>query len=167
MPRQAAIKPQYRALRRKQLSDTLLLAPPQAGSPSKGWIREIREALGISAMQMSKWMGMSPQAYIHQESSERKGTLSLARLRRIAGVLGFHVVITLVPRGGGDLDTVLRTRARQVAERLVYEVERSMGLESQARDAATIEREIAERTEELIRTADSLIWEGEAPGDGD
>jgi predicted DNA-binding mobile mystery protein A len=51
--------------------------------PARGWIRAIREALGMSTAQLAQRMGVRQPSVVGLERSEEKGSIELATLRRI------------------------------------------------------------------------------------
>ena len=56
--------------------------------PVRGWIKALREALGMSTAQLAKRLGIRQPSLVSLEQSEAKGTIELATLRRVtsAGV---------------------------------------------------------------------------------
>ena len=56
-------------------------------APVRGWIKAIREALGMSTAQLAKRLGIKQPSVVELEQSEAKGTIELATLRRMAEAL--------------------------------------------------------------------------------
>jgi predicted DNA-binding mobile mystery protein A len=125
-PRTAATTLQR--LRRRQL-DARLAAHPRLAPPRDGWIRVVREALGMTLAQLGHRLGITPQSVQDLEAREREGRITLERLREAADALGCDVAVTLVPRT--SLEAIVRTqaRARIAAER--ERVAHTMRLEGQ------------------------------------
>jgi predicted DNA-binding mobile mystery protein A len=98
--------------------------------PPRGWVRAVREALGMSAAVVAARMGTTAGAVIRLEQSEAADRIRLDTLRRAADALGCDLVYLLVPRR--PLTTVLRDRAGELARRQVEAVEQTMRLEDQA-----------------------------------
>src|SRR6202044_3782672 len=98
--------------------------------PPKGWIRAIREALGMSAAALGGRLGVTAGAVTRLEQSEAADRIQLDTLRRTADALGCDLVYLLVPRR--PLDVVVRDRARELARRQTAAVEQTMRLEDQA-----------------------------------
>src|SRR5271167_4387486 len=82
-------------------------------SPVRGWIKAIREALGMSTAQLAKRLGVRQPSVVAIEQSEAKGTIELATLRRVAEALGCTLVYAFVPNK--PLETMVRERARRFA----------------------------------------------------
>ncbi len=99
--------------------------------PRLGWVRAVRDALGMSTRQLASRMGVAQPTLVQLEQSEANGTIQLATLRRAADALDCDLVYALVPRGG-SLEQSVMAHARRRAGALVRAVDRSMELEDQA-----------------------------------
>ncbi|MBD5657472.1 MAG: XRE family transcriptional regulator, partial [Candidatus Eremiobacteraeota bacterium] len=76
------------ALARKQLERRL--APLRAlmlTAPPKGWIKAIRESLGMTARQLAARMGVAPSRIPPIEKAEITGTTTLRTLRQAAAAM--------------------------------------------------------------------------------
>src|ERR1700685_1484374 len=80
--------------------------------PVRGWIKAIREALGMSSVQLAKRLGMKQPSLTEIEQSELQGTLQLTTLRRVAAAMDCTLVYALVPNK--SLETTVREQARKV-----------------------------------------------------
>lgn len=65
--------------------------------PSNGWIRTVRESLGLSTTQTAKRLGVSQPRIIALERGEIKGSLTLQTLKKVARALDCTLVYALVP----------------------------------------------------------------------
>jgi len=101
--------------------------------PTHGWVRAVREALGMSSAVLAARLGVTAGAVIRLEQSEAADRVRLDTLRRAADALGCDLVYLLVPRR--PLTTVVRERARVLAHYQVAAVEQTMRLEDQATGA--------------------------------
>lgn len=112
--------------------------------PPRGWVRAVREALGMSAATLADRLGVTAGAVIRLEQSEAADRVRLETLRRAADALGCDLVYLLVPRR--PLTTVVRDRARELAHWQVAAVEQTMQLEDQATGrTAELEDQLTER----------------------
>lgn len=102
----------------------------QLARPPRGWVRAVREALGMSAATLAARLGTTAGAVTRLEQSEAADRIRLDTLRRAADALGCDLVYLLVPRR--PLNAVVRDRARELAHRQVSAVEQTMRLEDQA-----------------------------------
>ena len=66
--------------------------------PPRGWLRAIRDALGMTTAQYGKRLGVSQPRIVELEKSEQGGSVTLNALQRAAEALGCpHLVYVLVP----------------------------------------------------------------------
>jgi predicted DNA-binding mobile mystery protein A len=122
--------------------------------PVRGWIKAIREALGMSTAQLAKRLGVRQPSVVAIEQSEAKGTIELATLRRVAEALDCTLVYALVPNK--PLEAIVRDRARAFARRRLEPVEHSMLLEDQKVTAKDAEARLDETVRE---TNPRLFWD--------
>jgi predicted DNA-binding mobile mystery protein A len=127
--------------------------------PPKGWLRAIRDALGMTTAQYARRLGVSQPRIVELEKSEQKGNLTLNTLQRAAEALGCRLVYILVPEH--PLADVVTARAELMAESQSQAVEQTMRLEDQAvkdkRAARDLRRQMVE---ELLRHPKRL-WDDE------
>ena len=97
--------------------------------PHSGWIRGIRDALGMSGTHLGARLGVSQQAIADLERSEQRETIRLDTLRRAADALDCDLVYALVPRT--SLDEAVRQQAKRRAARLVDAASHQSRLEDQ------------------------------------
>jgi predicted DNA-binding mobile mystery protein A len=98
-------------------------------APVRGWVKAIREALGMTTAQLAKRMGVRQPSVFALEQSEVRGTIELATLRRAAEALDCTLIYALIPNK--PLEATVRERARAFARRRRMPVEHSMLLEDQ------------------------------------
>jgi len=125
---------------RRSLDRTLapLLKLPRR-RPQRGWVRAIRDALGMTAEQLGGRIGVTQSTIQRLETSEAADTIQLNSLRRLAEGLGCELVYLLVPRE--TLSATYDAAARDVARRELARVSHSMALEDQTvEDAGDEER---------------------------
>ena len=122
--------------------------------PLRGWIKAMREALGMTTAQLAKRLGMKQPSVVAIEQSEAKGTIELATLRRVAEALDCTLVYALVPNK--PLETTIRDRARAFGRRRRGPVEHSMMLEDQRVRGKDAEAQL----DEIVReTNPRLFWD--------
>jgi predicted DNA-binding mobile mystery protein A len=157
-------------LRRRQLDRLLEEAASlrRITPPDRGWIREVRLALGMTSSQLGKRLGVSQAAVAQMEKSEVEGTISLRTLGRAAAALECDLKYIFLPKE--SLERVVRVRARLLAANLARRVNDSMALEAQATDADSVSQQISQLTEELVQGLDHSLWnplnEADEPGRG-
>ena len=104
---------------------------PVAGllRPPHGWIKAIRDALGMSMAQLARRMGISQPGIVRLEQCEAAGRIKLETLQRAAAALNCRLVYALVPIE--PLETMVHDRARAIAMRDLAAIEHTMRLENQ------------------------------------
>ena len=122
--------------------------------PSRGWIKAIREALGMSTAQLAKRLGVRQPSIVDLERSEEKGSIELATLRRVAEALDCNLVYALVPNQPHEM--TIRARARALLRRRRSPIEHTMLLEAQDVAGPDTERQI----DDIIReTSPRRFWD--------
>ncbi|WP_114972379.1 mobile mystery protein A [Rhodoferax ferrireducens] len=125
-------------------------------APSRGWLKEIREALGRTERQQAERLGISGSTLHKSEQSEAEERITLGQLRKLADGLNCELVYALVPRK--PLTEVVQDRAKQLAKEEVYGVAHTMSLEDQRPTDERIQKQVARRAEELLRGKWSNLW---------
>jgi predicted DNA-binding mobile mystery protein A len=127
------MKPEYRNLRLKQLADTLdkFTDAKQTARPGRGWLRAVREALGVSQQEVAIASKVKRQSIIGFEKAEASDRITLRNLRRVADAMGCELVYAIVPKAG-SIEELAEQRTRSEATRRVLSVEQTMALEDQA-----------------------------------
>jgi predicted DNA-binding mobile mystery protein A len=117
------------SLRLKQLNEEL--RPEQqlhdVKRPLGGWLKAIRQALGLSLKSVAQGLDVSPQAIHQLEKSEATGSISLRQLESVAGSMGCKLIYTLIPIQG-----TLAKLAGSEDDDALRIVRHSMALEGQA-----------------------------------
>ena len=107
-----------RAVTRRRLDQRLAGLEELVGPrPARGWIRAIRESLGMSRSELAGRMGVSASRVAQFESDEVDRRIKLGSLERAADAVGCTVCYVLVPRD--SLEQMVRRQARDKAARRV------------------------------------------------
>jgi predicted DNA-binding mobile mystery protein A len=69
-----------------------------AAKPARGWLRAVREAVGLTQNEVSTKMAVKRQSYAQFETAEEKGTISIASMQRAADAMNCELVYFIVPR---------------------------------------------------------------------
>lgn len=141
------MKTETRKRARERLDERLApLKPAQRfRTPPKGWVRAVRDALGMSGVQLARRLRVQPSSVAALEASEESGAIQLKTLRRAAEALDCTLVYALVPKD--SLEGAVRARARKIALRDLGRVSHTMKLEAQE----TSDSGMDERLEAYIR----------------
>lgn len=146
-------------LARQQLDQTLSNFDPLRNRPipAKGWIRAIRDGLGMSGRQLAERLGVSRQRVVEIERDERAGSVTLKTMRRVAESLDSVFVYGFVPRS--SLDQFVRARARQIAEERLARVSQTMKLEDQGLAGREDDEALIEMIDDLAETLPPYFWD--------
>jgi predicted DNA-binding mobile mystery protein A len=110
--------------------------------PHSGWVRAVREALGMSAGDLAARLGVAESTVLRLEASERAQTAQLSSLRRAADALDCDLVYALVPRR--PLEETVQAQARRQAARSFDPVRHTMMLEDQTPKESVVEALLAD-----------------------
>ncbi|MHC4116574.1 MAG: mobile mystery protein A [Planctomycetota bacterium] len=124
--------------------------------PRKGWIRAIRDALGMTGEQLAKRIGTNKQRVARIESDESQGRVTIKTLRHVAEGLDCVFVYGFVPRT--TLEETVRSRAMRVASKRMGKVSRTMELEQQGLDDREQEIVLQDAAKQLVDTSLKTIW---------
>ena len=127
--------------------------------PPRGWARALREALGMSAGQLARRVGVSRETIATLERSEARGTITLASLEKLARGLGCRVTYALAPEGGGSIEGLRRERALEVARKELGRVSHSMRLEAQGLAPERERRQLERHADALLAGSPRKLWE--------
>jgi predicted DNA-binding mobile mystery protein A len=124
--------------------------------PPRGWLRAIRDGLGMTTAQLAKRLGRAQSRINALEQAEVSGAVSLKTLAQAAEALDCALVYALVPRR--PLEEVVNARARDLAAAHALAAGHSMILEAQGIDAAAKRRMIDDLARRLLTGRASRLW---------
>jgi predicted DNA-binding mobile mystery protein A len=143
----------------QQLDKRFIAFAPLADAlrPEKGWIKAVREALGMTTAQLGKRLGVSQQRAAMVEKAEVDGSITLKSLEQAAQTLGCRVVYVLYPEE--PLTQTLRARAEAVADQQMRAVEQTMRLEDQSVADSSLRLETRDRLMEQLLKRPARLWD--------
>lgn len=134
------LRHEQNALARERLdarfSDRMVI--DRLARPPRGWIRAIRQALGMTTGQLAHRLGLGQSSVVDLEKSEAMGTIRLSSLKKAAEALNCTLVYALVPNE--PLEEMVRGRKEAIANRAFYMVDQTMRLEDQAVEDSEVKR---------------------------
>ena len=148
-----------RILARKNLDKRLnkLRKKGDFTTPPKGWIKAIREALGMTTAQLGKRIGVSQPRALNIERAEIKGTLTLTSLERAAHALDCRLVYAFIPKE--SLNDMVRGQAEKLAITRLRNIQHTMGLEDQAISKEDASNQLEELVDRIAKESSSEIWD--------
>ena len=147
-------------LRLEQLDRTLVPYRNLVGlaRPKLGWIRAIREALGMSSPQLAKRLRIkAAQSVEDMQKDEASGAITLQTLKRVADALNCQLVYALVPRK--SLHDILRDRATEISRSQLAQVSHSMELEEQGVSSQAELSALNRRVDRLLAGNPKKLWD--------
>lgn len=148
------------ALARKNLNKRLrFLRDTDLTSPKGGWIRAIRDALGMSSRQLANRLGVSQSRITPLERAEAHGGATLKTLREAAEALDCTFIYAFVPNK--PLDQIVENRARSKARGQIRTVSHAMLLENQSMTNEQTREELERMTREILSEPISRLWDDE------
>jgi predicted DNA-binding mobile mystery protein A len=125
--------------------------------PPKGWIRAIRDALGMTTAQLAKRLGVSQPRIVEIEQAEVSGSVTLHTLQRTAEALGCRLVYVLLPEQ--PLAETVHTRAETVARDQLVSVQQTMRLENQSVNDKGVSDRLREQLVEKLLRRPARLWD--------
>lgn len=148
-----------RQLARTRLDERLAalkaLHPSDWVAPRGGWIRAIRDALGMPRHELGRRMGVGEKRVMQLESGEAKGKLTLESLARAAEALDCELVVALVPRRSLE-KTVNDRRMQLAASWLKSRALHTMAMENQAVSPKDLPSQLLREIEQQF--PDERLW---------
>ena len=148
-------------LRLDQLDAVLLGAAsrPLPPRPPVGWLRAIRETLGMTSAALGQRLGITASGVRKLEQAEVADAVTLATLRRMAEALDCELHYALVPRQ--PLRQLRRQQALRLAQQWQERAGSTMALEAQPVDApSTSPRDRLEAmAQEILRSSGTRLWD--------
>jgi len=154
-----AYQNESKALARKHLERRL--APLRGANdlvrPPRGWIKAIRESLGMTTAQLAQRIGVSQPRIPQMEKREADDSLTLRSLRQAAEGLNCTLVYALVPNA--PLDDLLRDRAIGIADGRLARTHHTMALENQALASSDLKAERERLIHDLVFGDPRRLWD--------
>ena len=126
-------------------------------APDQGWIKTIREALGLSARQLGKRAGLDQSRISRLETAEKEGNLKLSSLQKIAQGMNMKFVYGFVP--DDSLESMVRARAKQIALDRLKRLNNTMRLEQQALPEEEEKKVLEDMIEKILIEWPKDFWD--------
>jgi predicted DNA-binding mobile mystery protein A len=123
--------------------------------PPRGWVRAIREALGMTTAELGQRMGLTQSRVSQIERSEELGSIRLDTLERAAQALNCQVHYVFVPNE--PLEEMVQRQARLRAQAEVDAVAHTMALEDQVPEPDVLDSLVTEMAERFVD--ERHLWE--------
>ena len=130
-----------------------------AQRPPAGWLRAIREALGMTSAVLAHRLEITASGLRKLEQAEATDAITLGTLRRVAEALDCELQYTLVPRR--PLREMRRQQALRLAQQWQQCAGRTMALEAQPIDSPSegAQQRLEAMAQEILRTSGTRLWD--------
>ena len=122
--------------------------------PPQGWLKTIREFLGMTTTQLAKKINVTQPRVINLEKNEKNTKIST--MERIADALNCDFVYAFIPRE--NIDNIIYNQAKKKALKILSKVQTNMSLENQQTDSDELVEDIIK---DLLDDNISRIWDEE------
>ena len=125
--------------------------------PKVGWIKTIRETLGMNTRQLGERCNVTSERIIRIEIDEVDGKTTLATLEKVAKAMNCRLVYGLVPNDE-FIESIEKTASNK-AESQLKRISHTMSLEDQRVSDSALKEQVEMLKEELIRGNIKKIWD--------
>jgi predicted DNA-binding mobile mystery protein A len=126
--------------------------------PPTGWIKAIRNAIGMSMLQLGNRLSITKQSVQDIERREKDGSITIKALREAARALDMQLVYGFVPNDG-SLELLIERKAKELATQIVMRTNNTMKLEDQENTKQRIVKAIQERTTIIKTEMPKTLWD--------
>jgi len=153
------MKAKHKKLAREQLDATLKRFEPLKTlvPPGKGWIRAIRDALGMTGDQLAIRLNTNKQRIGRIEQDEKLGKVTIKTLRSVAEAMDCTFVYGFVPRD--SLEQTVRNRAGLVAKKRTARSNQTMRLEKQELSEKEKEKALKSFIKDIMDEMPKSLWD--------
>lgn len=143
-------------LARRRLDERLKAFAGHGAAPPMGWVRALRDALGLTGAQLARRMGIRPASLSDLEKNEATGRITLATLKRAAEALDCTLVYALVPNR--SLETMVQEAAKAVAQKELAASLHTMELEAQGVRAGDKREMLEALAADIAKAGGKRLW---------
>lgn len=130
----------------------------QLPMPKQGWVKYIRNALGMTTEQLAKRLGVNRRRVVMIEHAEVQEATTLKTLNQVAKTMNCRFVYAIVPET--SISEILAKQARKFVLKHLKNVSHHMDLESQSvKDEKAIEAQIEDLVQQFLSKSKKTIWD--------
>ena len=126
-------------------------------APGKGWIRAIRDTLGMTGAQLAKRLNVNQQRVARIEQDEVLGKVTLNTIQNAAEAMDCVFVYGVVPKD--SLEQIVRKQAEVVAKERMARSNQMMRLEMQELSEAEKAKAMQDLIDEIIGAMPKSLWD--------
>jgi predicted DNA-binding mobile mystery protein A len=153
------MKSTKKKLAREQLDETMKLFKPlkTVSVPKKGWIRAVRDTLGMTGRQLAKRMDVNQQRIARIEQDEKLGKVTLNTMCNAAQAMDCVFVYCVVPIN--SLEQTVRNQAKSVAKKRMNRSNQMMRLEKQELNEKEKGKALESLIDDITNEMPKSLWD--------
>ena len=124
--------------------------------PPEGWLRTVRNALGMTGLQLAQRLSVSKAQVSKVEKGELAGSVKLETIRKMAGAMNCRFIYAVVPEK--EIGQVIKEQAIKKAKERVNAASIHMALEDQTLSKEALEEEVERIASEIMEKMPSDLW---------
>ncbi len=124
--------------------------------PTTGWIKSIREALGMTTSDLAKRVKLDQSRITRLENSEIEGDLKISSMKKIAEGLNMKFVYGFVP--SESLEKIVQDQARKIAMKKLEKLDHTMRLEGQELSQAAKNKDLEDMIQKILHNESKGFW---------
>ncbi len=128
----------------------------ESGTPKQGWIRAIRESLGMSSGYLGQLAKLDQSRISRLENAEMAGDLKVSSMQKIGKALGMRFVYGFIPES--TLEDMVRKQAEKIVSKRMARLDRTMRLEKQELSAKEKKNAFDGMVEKLLIEHPKDLW---------
>ncbi|MBN1951133.1 MAG: mobile mystery protein A [Bacteroidales bacterium] len=128
----------------------------KSGLHELGWIKTIREALGMSTSDLARQVGIDQSRISRLENAEVDGNIKLSSLQKIADALDMDFVYGFVPKT--TLNDMVRGQAKKLAIQKMQRLDHTMRLEMQELSDDEKQKALADMIDKILIDEPKDFW---------
>ena len=125
--------------------------------PAKGWVRALRDGLGMSRRQLADRMSLSTSRIQRLEEDEVSGSVTIKTLRKTAEAMDCVLVYAMIPRE--SLESTIKKQANKKAIQYLQDSSHSMKLEDQAISNKANQEMLETITNKIMSKSTRTLWD--------
>ena len=141
----------------RKFADLKSRADSSALRPKEGWVKEVRNALGMSMSDLAKRIGVIPARISRIEKDEVAGKVTLETMNKVAEAMKCEFVYFIIPKSG-SLEATVNEQAERVASKIVGVVDTNMKLENQGTSSSSKKDLLQGVAIDILTNHDRKLW---------
>jgi len=122
--------------------------------PLQGWLKTIREILGMTTTQLAQKIGVTQPRVVNMEKNEKN--IKISTMEKIADSLNCDFVYAFLPRE--NIEDIIYNQAKMKAQKILNKVNCNMNLENQP---ANTDELLEDLIKELLDGNIARLWDKE------